>query len=396
MPVITYPPQDILYPDQWSLKTMKIPQAWELLRNISEEKTYGDPDIIIGILDQGILSGTVNGELVCTHADLSGHVSNGKNKIARFYDFSNNTVEENNNTVTIGHGMSAASVAAAKVDHGLQNGMVGVAPACRLMAGKRSEDTGDTIMASSLARMAGFIQSAKGYMYVPTGGCDIINCSFNWLYNGESHEPAALTKQVSFSMARQGRHGKGTVLIIATGNNAEAVSIKNLLPKYTDCIVVGASVIDATNKETFAPYSNYSDDFATVDICAPSSLATGEELENNPVMNKGIIAATLPGQGNILHNNHINYFGGTSAAAPMVAGVVALMLTANPDLTAAEVKQILRDTADIIDRNTTDEMAKWISIPNPIPNQRPILYSKKMGFGRVNAEKAVQKAIDML
>ena len=65
-------------------------------------------------------------------------------------------------------------------------------------------------------------------------------------------------------------------------------------------------------------------------------------------------------------------FGGTSSSTPKVAGIVALMLSANPDLTPAEVKQVLRNTAEDIDAPGIDD---------------------KTGAGRVNAYKAVKNVL---
>nr|HPH21342.1 SPOR domain-containing protein [Haliscomenobacter sp.] len=62
---------------------------------------------------------------------------------------------------------------------------------------------------------------------------------------------------------------------------------------------------------------------------------------------------------------------------PLVAGVCALMLTANPDLTAREVKQILTQTAD--------------KIGNPAEYVNG--HSRKYGYGMVNAERAVAEAM---
>ena len=71
------------------------------------------------------------------------------------------------------------------------------------------------------------------------------------------------------------------------------------------------------------------------------------------------------------------HFGGTSSATPLVAGIVALMLSANPKLTAKEVKEILAQTADKIGR------------PSDYDSNG---HSKKFGYGRVNADKAVAEA----
>ena len=65
---------------------------------------------------------------------------------------------------------------------------------------------------------------------------------------------------------------------------------------------------------------------------------------------------------------------GTSMAAPHVAGIVALILQANPKLTAAQVKTILETTATV-DQNT-----------GAVPNNR-------YGYGKVNAYNAVLMAL---
>ncbi len=65
-------------------------------------------------------------------------------------------------------------------------------------------------------------------------------------------------------------------------------------------------------------------------------------------------------------------FGGTSAATAIVSGVAALVLSANPSLKAYDVKNILRDTAD--------------SVVHPVNPQQ------WMGYGKVNAAKAVASA----
>ena len=76
--------------------------------------------------------------------------------------------------------------------------------------------------------------------------------------------------------------------------------------------------------------------------------------------------------------NHYKHFGGTSSAAPLVAGVCALVLSANPELTAAQVKQILEKTADKIGEPEEYD-AKG--------------HSRKYGYGRVNAGRVVAEAL---
>lgn len=81
---------------------------------------------------------------------------------------------------------------------------------------------------------------------------------------------------------------------------------------------------------------------------------------------------------------------GTSGAAPVVSGVVALMLSVNPDLTAAQVKQILMSTADR-DLDSSLDLADDPNIQGlsgEFEGDRSLFF----GSGKVNAFKAVRKA----
>jgi subtilase family protein/fervidolysin-like protein len=77
---------------------------------------------------------------------------------------------------------------------------------------------------------------------------------------------------------------------------------------------------------------------------------------------------------------------GTSAATPIAAGVAVLILSANPALTAAQVKKIIEDTADQIGEGL-DPNSKYVE--DNTGRKR----SAYMGYGKVNAAKAVQKAL---
>jgi subtilisin family serine protease len=76
--------------------------------------------------------------------------------------------------------------------------------------------------------------------------------------------------------------------------------------------------------------------------------------------------------------NYTNSFNGTSAAAPIVSGLVGLILSVNPNLTYKQVDQILKETADKVDPS--------------FANYKNNGHSDTYGFGRINAFKAVQKA----
>jgi subtilisin family serine protease len=78
-------------------------------------------------------------------------------------------------------------------------------------------------------------------------------------------------------------------------------------------------------------------------------------------------------------------FSGTSAAAPQIAGVCALMLEANPALKPADVKRILCATA----RKVTDGSARSMGV---IPSEAPLSGADATGAGLVDAFAAVAMA----
>ena len=80
---------------------------------------------------------------------------------------------------------------------------------------------------------------------------------------------------------------------------------------------------------------------------------------------------------------YTNDFGGTSSACPGVAGVAALIISQNPNLDWAEVCNIIAETCDQIDK----------AGGNYDPSTG---HSYLYGFGRVNAERAVEKARSLL
>ena len=83
-------------------------------------------------------------------------------------------------------------------------------------------------------------------------------------------------------------------------------------------------------------YSNYSNDMSVVAFWGKTgSLYNFCDIRTTDRMgNKGYV-----------DGNYFDYFGMTSAAAPMVSGVASLMLSVNPNLTSNQVKNIIENTA---------------------------------------------------
>jgi len=96
----------------------------------------------------------------------------------------------------------------------------------------------------------------------------------------------------------------------------------------------GVSNVVSLSAEERASYSQYG---SALDLVAPSS---DQHL--------GITTTDRTGAAGYSANDYTSGFGGTSASAPVVSGVAAAMLAVNPSLSAADVKAMLRDSADEI------------------------------------------------
>lgn len=95
--------------------------------------------------------------------------------------------------------------------------------------------------------------------------------------------------------------------------------------------------------------------------------------------------------------NYTAEFTGTSAAAPVVSGVIALMVEANPNLTWRDIKHILAMTSDTVDsQNKSVKLdvggQEFVAHYGWIKNAAGFSFNNLYGFGRVNAGKAVKAA----
>ena len=136
------------------------------------------------------------------------------------------------------------------------------------------------------------------------------------------------------------------------------------------------AVAACTSQDTHADYSNRG---LEVSVCAPSNgdwpiIAARAWWDEGHRDEVGNFRFWADGRS---RGKHYKHFGGTSASTTLVAGLCALMLSANPDLTGREVKQILQSTAD--------------KIGSPWEYRNG--HSTKYGYGRVNADRAVAEAI---
>lgn len=328
-----YAPNDILFSKQWALQNtgqtggisgqdIGALNAWDISR--------GSSNIIIAIIDEGV---------DYTHEDLNvaGKLVTGFDAVYR----RDNPNPGGNDA----HGTACAGIAAAAGNNGL--GVIGIAPDCKIMGIRIAYEAGGYLVTSD-SRITGGINTAV------SRGADVLSNSW-----GGGNPSQAITNAIR-NAKTAGRGGKGCVVCFAAGNDDGPVSYPGTL---SEVITVAACNEYGERKSKTSQDgedwwgSNYGPE---IDFCAP-----------------GVHIITTDIMGDKGYNKNGNYaltFNGTSAATPFVAGVAALILSINPDLTAALVEDILSSSTDNLAGNGHD------------------IYT---GHGRINAFKAVKVVNEM-
>ncbi|QJE03260.1 S8 family serine peptidase [Massilia forsythiae] len=311
-------PNDPSYSQQWDLFEAKgginVAAAWD--------KSTGS-GVNVAVIDTGYRP----------HADLAGQILAG-------YDFISDTTIANDgsgrdtdasdpgdwapagscgagvpamDTLSSWHGTHVAGTIAAKTNNGV--GVAGIAYNARIVparvlgrCGGYTSDIADAIAWAS----GGTVANVPAAPYKAR----VLNLSL-----GGSGACDTTTQN-----AINGARSRGAVVVVAAGNaNVDAGSTS---PANCAGVIAVAAVGRSGGK---ASYSNYG---SVVDVAAPGGDSSG-----------GGILSTLNGGNTTPAADTYAYYQGTSMAAPHVAGVAALMLSANPNLTPDEVEAKLKSTA---------------------------------------------------
>lgn len=274
-----------------------------------------------------------------------------------------------------------------------------------------------------------FLESAQSLSILidqASGNFDIFNYSYgDTLYYDTQSDPDYLDHIKS--MVANGRGGKGSIFVKAAGNeylqydDAQSPTVcashnanfpfENESPYL---LVVGAVNADGVR-------ASYSNTGSNIWVSGPG----GEYGFNYPAMVTTDLPTCFKGYakaapfvyndfeyGHSLNEkcNFTSTMNGTSSAAPVVSGVIALMLEANPNLTNRDVKHILAMTATKVDiafnnggyhnshPSVNDSSCSSITLSGHtyeqgwVPNGASLTFSNAYGFGLVNAQAAVAMA----
>ncbi len=328
-------PNDPFFPDQWHLhntgQTGGTPGA-DINALAAWEITTGDPNIVVAVIDTGV---------DMNHPDLVAALVPG-------YDFwDDDDWPQPLPTPGDAHGTMCAGMIGAQGDNGI--GVVGVAWNCKIMP-IRIDAWGDT--PSDEAAIATALRWAA------VNGADIISNSWGFLVPLPIIHSAI--KDISQSEGEMGRDGKGCTVVSAGGN--EGIGSFYWPASYPEVITVGGTNV----WDERVSYSNYGPE---LDIVAPSgSEPFSEEAIPRLIWTTDISGPlgwnAYPGGGSYFPYpfGHIYDYGinfGTSFAVPQVAGVAALILSIEPDLTNEEVRYFLTRSAKDLGDPGKDDYYGW-------------------------------------
>ena len=179
------------------------------------------------------------------------------------------------------------------------------------------------------------------------------------------------TSKIIQEVVEKGRDGLGTVYVFSAGNFRDIGHTANYSNLTTSRHTIAVAALTADGVHT-----SYSSPGANLLISAFGS-------ESGTVFSTDIV-----GEAGFSPGDYTYSFGGTSAAAPMVTGIVALMLEANPNLGYRDVQEILAYSARW---NDTDN-ATWKINSATNWNGGGLHHSSDYGFGLVDALAAVRLA----
>ncbi|MDQ8700874.1 S8 family serine peptidase, partial [Hyphomicrobium sp. LHD-15] len=361
-----FTPTDGYYDLQWHFAYMgDIETIWD---------EYSGADVHVGVYDDGLQT---------DHPDLAANYDP-----SREVTVDGQILNPLESTVSgAPHGTAVAGLIAA-ANNG--TGVVGVAWGASLTGVNIFSGAGDINN-----YYAGFLQAAS-----QSSNFDVINHSWG-KFPGFWQDVMAVAQDDSllnywFEALEIGRNGLGTIQVKAAGNQDQNSNGDGTTTSRAT-IIVGAYDDDGdasyyssygANLLVSAPSSGYSDWFTTIN----RGLVTTD--------NTGYINA--PGRLDYGYNglpdtDYTNGFGGTSGATPIVTGVVALMLEANPDLGWRDVQNIIAYSAHEVGSGVggvrrNDENNTWKYNGADNWNGGGLHYSEDYGYGGINAYNAVRMA----
>ncbi|MFC8092890.1 type VII secretion-associated serine protease mycosin [Streptomyces sp. NPDC057301] len=272
---------DSIRAQQWALDAMHTEEAWQ---------TTKGKGITVAVLDTGVED---------DHPDLAGNVLEGKDMVG--------FGAQRGDRAWARHGTAMAGIIAGH-GHGAGDGdgVMGIAPEAKILPVRVILEDGDPARAKARSSRGNAL--AEGIRWAADHGADVINLSLGD-DSKSAHPEAGEDEAVQYALK------KGSVVVASAGNGGEKGDHISYPAAYP-------GVIAATAVDKFGTRASFSTRRWYATVSAP-----------------GVNVV-------IADPDHKYYEGwGTSAAAAFVSGAVALVKSAHPGLTPAQIKKLLEDTA---------------------------------------------------
>jgi thermitase len=302
-------PNDAYYERQWSHDndgTFPLSNATtgaDIDTDLAWDITQGDPNLIVAILDSGAK---------LEHPEFSGRIwiNNNENQNSADTD-SNNYIDDihgwdfvnndNDPTDDHGHGTNVTGIALASGNNSI--GYAGVNWNSKIMICKILD-----------ANNVGYYSWwAEAIYYAVDNGASVINMSA-----GGTNASNTLKNAVDYA------HRNNVSIVVSVGNQNAAIQYP---ANYSNAFAIGSTNPDDTRSVPFfwstTSGSNYGDE---LDFVGPGNFIYGLSYLSN--------------------TNYDYYWGGSSQAAPLVTGLISLLLSVKPDLTIPEIRTILERSSE--------------------------------------------------
>lgn len=312
---------------------------------------------------EGIRLVVVDDGLEIAHPEIAANIASGA---SWNYESGTNNPTNFPSDLESGHGTAVAGIVAARDSN--SSDLRGVAPRVSLAGYALLNNNNSANSADAMSRNYLSVDISNN-SWGPADNTGILNGS-----------PLVWREAIDLGVT-QGRGGKGVVYLWAAGNG-------------------GAGGVDDSNYDGFANYKNviavsavdaqgvrasYSEPGANILVAAPG----GEFCDSlaittiDRVGNAGFNSSETAGGLETANTSYTRCMNGTSSATPMVAGVVALMLQANPNLTWRDVRVLLARSA----RKNHPASPEWTT------NGAGHDIHPTFGFGVVDANAAIIAAL---
>lgn len=341
-------PNDPLFSQQWYLENrdangtiqgadLNIRAAWAITRG------------------EGTLIAVGDGGIDLSHPDLKNAAAGQPH-----FNFALGQASGSPYGLEANHGTSVAGLAVAEANNGI--GVVGAAPAAKL---------------ASWVVLGGFSLSDEELMDMYQYQSETVTVqNHSWGYTANEQIGLSLLERIGISNAvHQGRSGRGVILVRAGGNEKGNGQDVNDEEEASDPSFIAVAAVRSDGR-----VATYSERGACLLIAAPGGDDAGSVTNLVTTDRSGVDGFdTRSGE----DGNYYSAFTGTSAAAPQISGLAALLISANPALTVRDVQQILILSARHFD----------LADPDLATNGAGFRVSHNLGFGVPDAGEAVRLAL---